>query len=105
MGESILCSKFLQLFYIKLLLSCSARFISPQLQSQGCHDKVVVTADINSSSDSDILQQSSSCPTDHQVVNLVLASSIGGTPGELVDFIVCEECPSDVQIISLVEFK
>ena len=32
--------------YIELLLVCLARSISPQLQFQGCSDKMVVTADI-----------------------------------------------------------
>ena len=42
---------------------------------------MVVTADISSSSDSNILQGSSPCPVDHQVVDLVLISSIEGGGG------------------------
>ena len=52
---------------------------------------MVVTADISSPFDSDILQRSSPCPVNHQVVDLVLVSSIEGAPGELADFMVWEE--------------
>ena len=56
---------------------------------------MVVTADISSSSGSDILQQSSPCPADHQVVDLVFVSSNEGGPDELEDFIVWEDFSSD----------
>ena len=48
--------------------------------------------------DSDVLQRSSRCPVEHQVVDLVIVSFVGGAPGELVDFMVREESPSDHQM-------
>ena len=92
-------------FYVKLLLSFLAMLSHPQLQFQGCRDKMVITAEISSSSDSDTLQRSSPCPVDHQVVDLVLVSCIGGAPDELMDFMIWEECLSDDQIVCREEFK
>ena len=40
---------------------------------------------------------------DHQVADLVFISSIRGTPRELVDFLVWEECLSDDQILCCAE--
>ena len=65
----------------------------------------MVVTDITSSSDSDILQQSFPCCIDHQVAYLVLVSSTGKAPGELVNFMMWEECPSDEWIVCHAEFK
>ena len=42
---------------------------------------MAITADIISSSDSDILQLSSACSVDYQVVDLILVSFIGEVVG------------------------
>ena len=44
-------------------------------------------------------------PVDHQVVNIVLVSSIGGVPGQLVDVSVWKKRPSDDKFIGGAGFQ
>ena len=66
---------------------------------------MVITANICSSPHSNVLQPSPPRPVDHQVVDLILVSAVGGTLGKFVDVWVWKESPANDKVVCSAAFQ